>query len=126
MERRPNLNHINYKQQIVLNQYLQILQIQYKKDASKFLKIVTLEDLSGTIDITFFHQKLEHFNDLLVPEAKVTITGKVNHRNENEAGIMADEVKSVDNASIFAKERLKNGAHEGGHHETVGAAGSHP
>jgi DNA polymerase-3 subunit alpha len=79
-----------------------VKQIQYKKDASKFLKIVTLEDLSGTIDITCFHQKLEHFNDLLVPEAKVTITGKVNHRNENETGIMADEVKSVDNASIFA------------------------
>ncbi len=76
-------------------------QIPYKKDPSKFLKTITLEDLSGKIEALCFHQKLGEFNDFMQPDNKIIITGKVSYRNEDEPNIIIDDVKPVDNANIF-------------------------
>ncbi len=76
-------------------------QIPYKKDPSKFLKVITIEDLSGKIDATCFHQKIGEFNDFMQPDNKIIITGKVSYRNGEEPNIIIDDVKPVDNANIF-------------------------
>ena len=76
-------------------------QIPYKKDASKFLKIITIEDLSGKIDATCFNDKLGKFNDFLQPDNKIIITGKISYRNSEEANINIEDVKPVDNANLF-------------------------
>ncbi|MBR1942299.1 DNA polymerase III subunit alpha [bacterium] len=76
-------------------------QIPYKNDPSKFLKVITLEDLSGKVDALCFYQKAAEFNDFLQSDSKIIITGKVSYRNEDEPNILIDDVKPVDNASIF-------------------------
>ncbi|MBR1680776.1 DNA polymerase III subunit alpha, partial [bacterium] len=76
-------------------------QIPYKKDPSKFLKVITIEDLSGKIDATCFHQKIGEFNDFMQADNKIIITGKVSYRNGEEPNIIIDDVKPVDNANIF-------------------------
>ena len=76
-------------------------QVPYKKDQSKFLKTITLEDLSGKIDALCFHQKLGEFNDFMQVDNKIIITGKVSYRNSEEPNIIIDDVKPVDNANIF-------------------------
>ena len=76
-------------------------QIPYKKDPSKFLKTITLEDLSGKIEALCFHQKLSEFNDFMQADNKIIITGKVSYRSEDEPNIIIDDVKPVDNANIF-------------------------
>ena len=77
-----------------------IRQIPQKSDPSKFIRFVTLEDLTGTVDCVCFHRKLQDFADILVQDEKVIITGKVQHRGEDSISILIDNVKSVDNSNI--------------------------
>ena len=75
-------------------------QIPTKKDPTKFLRFVTLEDLTGKVDCVCFHKKLLEFGDLLQQENKVVITGKVQHRGEDQISLLIDNVKSVENSNI--------------------------
>ena len=75
-------------------------QIPTKKDPTKFLRFVTVEDLTGKADCVCFHKKLLEFGDILQLDNKAVITGKVQHRGENQVSILIDNVKSVENANI--------------------------
>ena len=75
-------------------------QIPTKKDPSKFLRFITLEDLTGKAECVCFHKKLQEFADILVQDEKVIITGKVQHRGEDSISILIDNAKSVDNSNI--------------------------
>ncbi len=75
-------------------------QIPTKKDPSKFLRFVTLEDLSGKVDCVCFHRKLLDYGEILEPDNKVVITGKVQHRGEDQISLVIDNVKSVENSNI--------------------------
>ncbi len=76
-------------------------QIPTKKDPTKFLRFVTVEDLTGKVDCVCFHKKLMDFGDILQQENIVIITGKVQHRGENQISLLIDNAKSVDNSNIF-------------------------
>ena len=86
-------------------------QIPTKKDPTKFIRFVTVEDLSGKIETICFNGKIAEFGTFLEPEQRVIISGKVNRRNEEEApSIIIDSVKPVDNSNIFTivlKDELK-------------------
>ena len=76
--------------------------IPYKKDPSKFLKTITMEDLTGKIEAICFHQKIGQFDSFMEPETRIIITGKVSYREgSDEPNIIIDDVKPVDNANIF-------------------------
>ncbi len=75
-------------------------QIPTKKDPTKFLRFVTVEDLTGKADCVCFHKKLLEYGDILQLDNKVIITGKVQHRGENQVSVLIDNVKSVDNSNI--------------------------
>ena len=75
-------------------------QIPMKKDPTKFLRFVTVEDLTGKADCVCFHKKLLEYGDILQLDNKVIITGKVQHRGENQVSVLIDNVKSVDNSNI--------------------------
>ena len=75
-------------------------QIPTKKDPSKFMRFVTLEDLTGKADCVCFHKKLQEYSDILIQDEKVIITGKVQHRGEDSISVMIDSVKSVDSSNI--------------------------
>lgn len=75
-------------------------QIPTKKDPSKFLRFITLEDLSGKVDCVCFHKKLQEYGEQLVQDNKVVITGKVQHRGEDQISVLIDNVKSVENSNI--------------------------
>ncbi len=76
-------------------------QIPTKKDPSKFLRFVTIEDLTGKVDCVCFHKKLMEYADILQQENIVIITGKVQHRGENQISLLIDNAKSIDNSNIF-------------------------
>ena len=79
-----------------------IKQIPTKNDPSKFIRFVTIEDLSGRIDAIAFNSKIAEYNDFLQPEQRIIVSGKVNRRNENDPpAILIDTVKTVDNSNIF-------------------------
>ena len=78
-----------------------IKQIPTKKDPSKYMRIVTLEDLSGKIETVCFPMKLTEYGDILQPDMKVVITGKVQHRGENQTSVAIDTAKSLDNSNIL-------------------------
>ncbi len=75
-------------------------QIPTKKDPTKFLRFVTVEDLTGKVDCVCFHKKLLEFGDMLQQENKVVITGRVQHRGEDQISILIENVKSVENSNI--------------------------
>ena len=87
-------------------------QIPTKKDPSKFLRFVTIEDLSGKVDAVCFHKKLLEYGDILQPENKVVITGRLQHRGEDQLSIVVENVKSVDNSNIVTVNLLKDVKYE--------------
>jgi len=76
--------------------------IPQKNDPSKFIKFVTLEDLTGKIDLVVFNKKIAEFGDLLQLEKRIIVSGEVSKRQGDEtASIVVNDVKAVDNSNIF-------------------------
>ncbi|MBP3924379.1 DNA polymerase III subunit alpha [bacterium] len=77
-------------------------QIPTKKDPTKFLRFVTVEDLSGKIDCLAFNSKIAEYGSFLEAEQRVIISGKVSKRSDDDPPvILIDTVKTVDNSNIF-------------------------
>ena len=77
-------------------------QIPTKKDPTKFIRFLTIEDLSGKIEAIAFNGKIAEYGDILQSEQRVIISGKVNRRSDDEPpSIIIETVKTVDNSSIF-------------------------
>jgi len=77
-------------------------QIPTKKDPSKFIRFITVEDLSGKIDAICFNGKIIEYGQFLEPEQRVIISGKVSRRTDDEPpAIIVETVKTVDNCNIF-------------------------
>ena len=88
-------------------------QIPTKKDPTKFLRFVTLEDLTGKVDCVCFHKKLLEFGDLLQQDNKVVITGRVQHRGEEgQVSVLIENVKSVENSNIVTLSLKKDVKYE--------------
>lgn len=81
--------------------------IPFKKDPSKFLKTATVEDLTGKIETVCFYKELKEFGDLIQPENKIILSGKVNYRNESEPSIIVSSIKHVENSNILTLELLE-------------------
>lgn len=77
-------------------------QIPTKKDPTKFIRFVTIEDLSGKIDVIAFNSKIAEYGSFLENEQRVIISGKVSRRSDDEPPVLLVEtVKTVDNSNIF-------------------------
>jgi len=86
-------------------------QIPTKNDPTKFVRFVTVEDLTGKIDTLAFNSKIVEYNDFLQPEQRIIVSGKVSRRGDDDpAIILIDTIKPVDNSNIFTielKEEMK-------------------
>lgn len=79
-----------------------VKQIPTKKDPTKFIRFVTVEDLSGKIEVIAFNGKIQEYGDYLQNEQRVIISGKVNRRSDDEPpSLIVESVKTVDNSNIF-------------------------
>ncbi|MCI1272993.1 MAG: DNA polymerase III subunit alpha [Clostridiaceae bacterium] len=79
-----------------------VRQIPTKKDPTKFIRFVTVEDLTGKVDCLAFNGKIAEYGEMLEPEQRVIISGKVSKRSEEDpASVLIDTVKTVDNSNIF-------------------------
>lgn len=79
-----------------------IKQIPTKKDPSKFIRFVTIEDLTGKIDVIAFNNKIAEYGNYLQNEQRVIVSGKVSKRTEDEPpSLIVETVKTVDNSNIF-------------------------
>ena len=77
-------------------------QIPTKKDPTKFIRFVTIEDLSGKIDVIAFNHKIQEYGNYLQNEQRVIVSGKVSKRSEDEPpSLIVESVKTVDNSNIF-------------------------
>ncbi len=88
-----------------------IKQIPTKNDPTKYVRFVTIEDLSGKIDTLAFNSKIAEYNDFLQNEQRIIVSGKVSRKGEDDPPIiLIDTVKPVDNSNIFTielKEEIK-------------------
>ncbi len=76
--------------------------LRTKNDPTKFVRFVTIEDLTGRIDTLAFNSKIAEYNDFLQNEQRIIVSGKVSRRSdEDPAIILIDTVKPVDNSNIF-------------------------
>ena len=68
--------------------------------------------MSGKVDCVCFHKKLVEVGEILQPDNKVVITGKVQHRGEDQISLLINGVKSVDNANIVTLQLKKEVKYE--------------
>lgn len=87
-------------------------QIPTKKDPTKFIKFVTVEDLTGKIEIVCFNKTIQEYDTFLQSEQKVIICGKVSRRDEDSVSLIADSIKPVENSNIFTLELLEEISYE--------------
>ena len=82
-------------------------QIPTKKDPAKFIRFVTIEDLTGKIDVIAFNGKIAEYGEFLQNEQRVIISGKVSRRSDDEPPVLLVEtVETVDNSNIFTTKLL--------------------
>jgi len=80
-------------------------QIPTKNDPSKFIRFVTVEDLTGKIDTLAFNKKIAEYGEYLQTEQRVIVSGKISRRSDDDPPtILIDTVKPVDNSNIFTVE----------------------
>ena len=80
-----------------------VKQIPTKNDPTKFIRFVTVEDLTGKVELVVFNRQIKEFGDLLQQEQRVIISGKVSKRPTDEhASLIVENVKTVDNSNIFS------------------------
>lgn len=89
-----------------------VKQIPTKKDPTKFIKFVTIEDLSGKIEVVCFNKIIQQYDEYLQSEQKVILSGKVSRRDEESVSILAENVKPVENSNIFTLELLEEISYE--------------
>lgn len=89
-----------------------VRQIPTKKDPSKFIKFIQIEDLTGKVEVVCFNKKLIEYNEFLMPEQKVIISGKVSRREEDTVSLILETAKPVDNSNIFTLELLEEISYE--------------
>lgn len=89
-----------------------VKQIPTKKDPTKFIKFISVEDLSGKIEVVCFHKKLIEFDTFLQSEQKIIISGKVSRRDEESVSLILETAKPVENSNIFTLELLEEISYE--------------
>lgn len=89
-----------------------VKQIPTKKDPTKFIKFLTIEDLSGKIEIVCFNKIIQQYDEYLQSEQKVILSGKVSRRDEESVSLLAESVKPVDNSNIFTVKLLEEISYE--------------
>lgn len=89
-----------------------VKQIPTKKDPTKFIKFISVEDLSGKIEIVCFHKKMLEFDSFLQTEQKVIISGKVSRRDDENVSLLLETAKPVENSNIFTLELLEEITYE--------------
>lgn len=89
-----------------------VKQIPTKKDPTKFIKFLTVEDLTGKIEIVCFNKKLIEYDTYLQPEQKVIISGKVSRRDEESLSLLLETAKPVENSNIVTLELLEEISYE--------------
>lgn len=79
-----------------------VKQIPTKKDPSKFIRFITIEDLTGKVDAIAFNSKIAEYGDFMQSEQRIIVSGKISRRSDDEPpAILIDSVKPVDNSNIF-------------------------
>lgn len=70
---------------------------------NKNMKIGTLEDITGTVEIIAYNEVLEKFGLLINEDRKVIIKGKIKHRGDEEISInvVIDEVKDIKDSKLL-------------------------
>lgn len=89
-----------------------VKQIPTKKDPTKFLKFLTVEDLTGKIEIVCFSKKQIEYDSILQSEQKVIISGKVSRRDEDNVSLVLETAKPVENSNILTLELLDEISYE--------------
>lgn len=89
-----------------------VKQIPTKKDPTKFIKFITIEDLSGKIEAVCFNKILQTYDAFLQSEQKVIISGKISRRDEAAVSIIVETVKPVENSNIMTLELLEEISYE--------------
>ena len=80
-------------------------QIPTKKDPTKFIRFVSVEDLTGKVEVIAFNRQIQEYGSYLEAEQRVIISGKVSRRSDEEPPVLLiDTVKPVDNSNIFTLE----------------------
>ena len=86
-----------------------VRQIPYKADPSKFMKIITIEDLSAKTEVVCYYDKLKDTNDILVPEQKLIISAKIKRRDDGSLSVVMETAKPVDNSNLLTIKFLTDG-----------------
>ena len=78
-------------------------QIPTKKDPAKFIRFVTIEDLSGRIDVIAFNGKIAEYGEYLQNEQRVIISGKVSRRSDDEPPVLLVETVKPSTIQIYLR-----------------------
>jgi len=74
--------------------------------AGKSMAVVTLEDLSGRIECTVFPDAFESSRALLVADEIVTLSGRIEIREERGTKLLVSEVKRFEDARVAFRQAL--------------------
>ena len=86
-----------------------VRQIPYKNDPAKFMKVITIEDLSAKAEIVCYYDKIAAVNDILVPEQKLIVSTKIKRKFDGSISYVMESAKTVDNSNLLTIKFLTDG-----------------
>ena len=93
------LNNLPKKTVTICGLLSNVRQIPYKKDPTKFLKVGTIEDLTGDIEFKIFYKELLPCNEYIESGRKLIMTGNVDTKDD-KTDFTVNSVSSVENSNI--------------------------
>lgn len=99
-----DLNELSDNSYITICGLISSVRQIYTKN-NKILKVGVIEDLTGSIEFVAFQKVLDVYNQMIETEQKVILSGKIQHRGDDEEAapsIVVDTVKSVDNCNLVS------------------------
>ncbi|MDN5330810.1 MAG: polymerase subunit alpha [Tepidanaerobacteraceae bacterium] len=81
--------------QVIVGGMITDIKIKYTKD-EKLMAFITLEDLTGSIEIIAFPSVYERFTDELKQDSKILIRGRVDLKEEETPKVIAEEIEPLE------------------------------
>ncbi|MDZ7374763.1 MAG: DNA polymerase III subunit alpha [candidate division KSB1 bacterium] len=76
-------------------------------DNQRAYAFLNLEDFTGSAEVLVFSEPLERYRDLIREEAMILVRGKVSHREDQDAKIIAEEIMPLEQARERLAKRIR-------------------
>lgn len=96
---KDKINSLQDKKEVVIGGIITGVNTKTTK-SEKLMAFINIEDLTGNMEAIVFPQVLEKYKNLLLPDSKVYIKGRIDYKEEEAPKLLVEEVKPLEKDAV--------------------------